>query len=534
MANPATARPTSRYELLVKVASGGMATVFVGRLRGPAGFSRLVAIKRAHARLVEDESFRRMLIAEARLASKLHHPNVVAIDDVEEIAGELRLVMDYVEGSSLSEVLAAATGTGHRFAARVAVRIALDACAGLHAAHTLTDEHGDALELVHRDVTPHNILVGVDGTSRLADFGIAKCARSSLATTAGTIKGKVGYMSPEYIGGAEPDARSDVFGLGVVLWEALAGRKLFRGSNELETIQRVVSDPAPRISSVAPWIGGALDDVLASTLEKSPDERFQSARALGAALESAAGRAGLIGSYGDVSAELDKLCGDALARRRQLVRERIAEADAENDGTKSFPRLERPERIGAAGRGVANDAQSEPLRERSAADMRSRAVDESLPDPHGASTLTGSGVTERLARVDSTDVIAGVPRRQPVLLVAAAGVVIAALVLTVFVVQRARSAATAPQVTSASSAAVGENGATSAAPSAAPIAASANPDRPTPDSRASPPSSSSRPAPTSTTNGARKTTSGSGRAPPAAPANSDALPPNPYRSPAPP
>src|SRR5262245_59776593 len=163
--SPSGPRSSSRYELLVKIASGGMATVYVGRLRGAAGVWRLVAIKRAHPHLIEDASFKRMLIDEARLASRVHHPDILAVPDVEEFEGELRLVMDSVEGAALSELLAKSAEDQRRLPPRIAVRIALDACAGLHAAHELTDERGAPLRLVHRDISPHNILVGVDGVA---------------------------------------------------------------------------------------------------------------------------------------------------------------------------------------------------------------------------------------------------------------------------------------------------------------------------------------------------------------------------------
>jgi serine/threonine-protein kinase len=211
---------TSRYELLVKIASGGMATVYVGRLRGVEGFSRQVAIKRAHPHLVEDPAFRRMLIAEARLAARIHHPNVVSVQDVDEADGELLLAMDYVEGAALSSLLGAAIHAERPLPPAIAVRVILDAALGLHAAHTLTDEEGHPLGLVHRDVSPHNILVGLDGVARITDFGIAKCMTSNTAGTAtatGVLKGKLAYMAPEYVEHGDIDARGDVFARGVVL-----------------------------------------------------------------------------------------------------------------------------------------------------------------------------------------------------------------------------------------------------------------------------------------------------------------------------
>ena len=247
---------SSRYELLVKIASGGMATVYVGRLNTVIGTSRLVAIKRAHAHLLEDPAFSKMLIAEARLASRIHHPNVVAVQNVEELEGELLLVMDYVEGASLADLW---SYEDVPLPARVAVRAVLDACAGLQAAHELTDDDGKLLGIVHRDVSPHNILLGVDGIARLTDFGIAKSSgghtgSASQHTTTGALKGKVAYMAPEYVESGSLDARSDVFALGIVLWEALTRERLFRGGNEVESLRLILATKVPRPSEIAPWV----------------------------------------------------------------------------------------------------------------------------------------------------------------------------------------------------------------------------------------------------------------------------------------
>jgi eukaryotic-like serine/threonine-protein kinase len=314
---------SSRYELLERIASGGMATVYVGRLRGAAGFSRLVAIKRAHAHLIEEPEYRRMLIAEARLASRIHHPNVVAVQDVEELEDELLLVMDYVDGVALSKLLGAAIQSGTPVAPPLAVRMVLDVCTGLHAAHGLVDDDGSPLGIVHRDVSPHNILVGCDGISRIADFGVAKCAFSSLhATRTGVLKGKAGYMAPEYVQKRVSDARGDVFALTVVLWEALANRRLFRGDDEVDTLQRIGTMRVPPVSEVCPALGTALDPVVAKGLERSPARRFASALELGEALERTARAADLIGSYARVGALVQERAGARLARLRALARGR--------------------------------------------------------------------------------------------------------------------------------------------------------------------------------------------------------------------
>lgn len=392
--------PSSRYELLFKLASGGMASVYVGRLRGAGGFWRLVAIKKAHAHLVEDPTFRRMLVDEARLASKIHHPNVVGVLDVEQFQDHLLLVMDYVEGASLSDVLGARGQAP--LPPRLAVRIALDACAGLRAAHELTDASGKPLHIVHRDVSPQNLLVGVDGVARLADFGIAKSAQQGATTTTGALKGKLAYMAPEYVDGKPPDQRSDVFGLGVVIWEALANRRLFRGESEVDTLKRIVGSPAPLLSSVAPWIGAELDPVLSAALAKDPEERFASAKALGNALEIAARKADLVGSAEDVGALVRTLFEGPLSERRRFIQEHVA-ADAGPQSRPTAPMPERREQPSAAADSPRKEAPSSDASDAgevssvttkaprpSATTVRNPALAATINDPGGSVTETGA------------------------------------------------------------------------------------------------------------------------------------------------
>ncbi len=317
---------SSRYELLVKVASGGMATVYVGRLAGAAGFWRLVAIKRAHPHLLDDAAGVRMLVTEARLASKIHHPNVVSVQDVEELEGELLLVMDYVEGASLSALIARAEDQKTTIPLKVVLRILLDAAAGLHAAHALADDNGHSLGLVHRDVSPHNVLIGIDGVARLADFGIAKVSQtgsSGAGTATGALKGKVAYMAPEYVEAGEIDARGDVFALGVVAWEAITRRRLFRGANDIETLQMVyVADVSPP-SVVAPWVTPKLDAVVLKALARVPEDRYATANDFAEALEAVARAESLLATPAEVTATVRELVGPILASRRALVREKL-------------------------------------------------------------------------------------------------------------------------------------------------------------------------------------------------------------------
>ncbi len=304
----------SRYELLVKVATGGTATVYVGRVLGSVGFNRLVAIKRAHPHLRDDPAARDALVREATLASRIHHVNVVAIEDVEETEDELLLVMSYIEGGALSELLDASDGP---LPAPLGFRILLDACAGLSAVHALTDERGRELGMVHRDVSPQNILVGVDGTARLTDFGLARVTEVSASATA-TVKGKIAYMAPEYIEGAPPTQRCDVFSMGVVAWETLSGRRLFRGENDADTLRRVLSQGVPRIAT-ATGLPEPLDGVLARALAKEPSARYATLRELDAALTDVA-KLSEVATAAEVGALVRRLVGKVLARRRDTIR----------------------------------------------------------------------------------------------------------------------------------------------------------------------------------------------------------------------
>src|SRR5271155_444715 len=239
---PPSQRQIGRYVLHGKIASGGMATVHFGRLLGGAGFSRTVAIKRLHQHLAGEPAFRATLIDEARMAARIHHPNVVPTLDVVSDDGELLVVMEYVRGESLSRLVR----TGHegeqrRVPLRVAVAIAVGALHGLHAAHEARSDLGEPLGIVHRDVSPQNILVGTDGLARVIDFGIAKAAGRLQSTREGIVKGKIAYMAPEQLAAHETTRAVDVYGMGVVLWEMLSGKRLYQGDTEGAVLGQVMS-----------------------------------------------------------------------------------------------------------------------------------------------------------------------------------------------------------------------------------------------------------------------------------------------------
>ena len=307
-------RVLGRYALYGEIASGGMATVHLGRLLGPVGFSRTVAIKRLHAQFAKDPDFVAMFTDEARLAARIVHPNVVPMLDVIVLEGELFLVMDYVEGEPLSRLLRAADERGQRVPLPIVASILVGTLHGLHAAHEAVSDRGEPLGIVHRDVSPHNILVGTDGVPRLLDFGIAKAAGRLHSTREGQLKGKLPYMAPEQIRG-NADRLSDVYSCGVVLWEALAGKRLFKG-DEANVLAAVLGDVVDPPSRYAPDVPVELDALTLRALNRRPEQRFASARQMAEALEQATALA----SASSVRQWIEELCAASLAeRRRQLT-----------------------------------------------------------------------------------------------------------------------------------------------------------------------------------------------------------------------
>jgi len=279
-------RRVGRYTLYGEIASGGMATVHFGRLAGEGGFSRIVAIKCMHRHLADDPEFRAMFLDEARLAARIRHPNVVSTIDVASSEEGMFLVMEYVTGESLAALLRAATRRGEPVPVSISIRILIDALYGLHAAHVATDDSGAPLHIVHRDVSPQNILVATDGHARVLDFGIAKAVGRSHTTRAGQVKGKFRYMAPEQVRDAPVSPRTDVYAASVVLWELLAGQPLFRGSNDAAVIARVLEGVVPAPSKLTPALAPELDAIVLRGLEREPERRFESAEAMAEALEA--------------------------------------------------------------------------------------------------------------------------------------------------------------------------------------------------------------------------------------------------------
>ena len=322
-----------RYELVGEIASGGMATVYLARLTGVGGFQRFVAMKRLHPHLASEKEFVEMFLDEARIAARIHHPNVVPILEVGASQAGYFLVMEYIEGDTLARLLARAATRGKRLPVGIALRIALDTLAGLHAAHELRDDAGEPVQLVHRDVSPQNVLVGVDGIARITDFGVARAASRLTATRVGQLKGKIAYMAPEQAAGEESlDRRADVFAAGIVVWEELAAKRLFKAENEAATLSRVMTEPVPPLTSIVPELSPALSAVVSRALERAPDARYSTCAQFADALEAAATGNERIATPRELAAYVTEELGDEVLAQREAVRAWIARSEPSQAG----------------------------------------------------------------------------------------------------------------------------------------------------------------------------------------------------------
>jgi serine/threonine-protein kinase len=316
-------RRLGRYQVLSQLAAGGMAGVYVARALAVAGFERLVALKVLHPHLAHEEEFISMFLDEARLAARIHHPNVVATLDISDTEGDgYFLVMDYIEGHHFGALLQQAAKDGVRVPPPIVLRVVLDALAGLGAAHDLVDEQGAPLKLVHRDVSPHNIMVGTDGIGRLTDFGVAKAEVRLTSTREGQFKGKLAYMAPEHASTGVTDQRSDLFAMGIILWEGLTGRRLFRGDTNAATLNKILLDPIQLPSEARPELE-PFDAVCMRALERNADLRFQSADEFAQALEAVAPALGGIATARQVGEMVRKLAGEKISRDKARIHEAI-------------------------------------------------------------------------------------------------------------------------------------------------------------------------------------------------------------------
>lgn len=310
-----SSRVVGRYVVHDEIASGGAARVHVGRLYGSVGFARTVAIKALHPHLSKDPELRTMLIDEARVATRVRHPNVVPTLDVLSDGPDLLLVMEYVEGESVARLMSRLRAQGRSVPPRIAVAIASDVLLGLAAAHAATDDHGAPLHLVHRDVSPQNVLVGTDGSARLIDFGVAKAVGRLQTTREGQIKGKLPYMAPEQVRGAPLDARCNLYAASVVLWEMLTGRRLFAGESAPAVMTEILEKRVEVPSAHAEGITPELDALVLRGLSRDPAARLSTAAAMVEQLARVAPRE----TSTRIASWLEELAGPELARRAAIV-----------------------------------------------------------------------------------------------------------------------------------------------------------------------------------------------------------------------
>jgi eukaryotic-like serine/threonine-protein kinase len=317
-----------RYELLAQVARGGMGEVWAGRLKGARGFQKLVAIKTLLPELRSETRIEEMLLEEARIASLIHHPNVVQTTELGECGAYLYLVMEWVDGESLSFLMKRAEERGW-VPISVGVNLVAQACRGLHAAHELTSDLGVHLGVVHRDVSPHNVLITHTGVVKLVDFGIAKATNEQGSLTAnGELKGKYSFMAPEQALGSDVDRRADVFALGITLYMLVTGRHPFKTGTTQSVLGAITSqEPARSPRKFAPACSQALEAVVLKALEKDPEKRFQSTEAMRVALENAVPEAFAPRFEAQVREYLTKTMGDRAIARREALRRFQLSAD---------------------------------------------------------------------------------------------------------------------------------------------------------------------------------------------------------------
>lgn len=301
-----------RYEIVKHLARGGMADLSVACASGMEGFARHVVIKHLRPEESEDETFVQMFLTEARLAGALNHHNIVQVHDIGEHDGTHFFTMEYVHGEDLRTLLARLSSRNEQAPVEHVVAIIASVAAALHHAHERVGPDNKPLGIVHRDVTPANILVAYDGNVKVADFGIAKATIQTVKTQAGALKGKVPYMSPEQCTGKIVDRRSDVFALGIVLYELVTVRRLFKGINEFETMSAIVDGDIPRPSKFREDLPMPLEEIILKALARKPADRYQSADAMRYALERFGETAGLRTSPSSLAAYLKQLFGERL------------------------------------------------------------------------------------------------------------------------------------------------------------------------------------------------------------------------------
>lgn len=317
---PQVGETFGHYQLLLHIASGGMGQVWAARQMTQLGFRRVVAVKTALPEMAKNADFEQLFLDEARIASMIHHPNVCAIYELGEERGILYLAMEWVNGGSLLEVLEALPAPRY-LEARLGARVVANACAGLHAAHELEGEDGVPLHVVHRDVSPQNILISADGHVKVADFGVAK-ARGQLhsATVTGEFKGKVSYLAPEQLTSKEVDRRADIFALGCVLYQVTVGQRPFQGDGALVTMYQILESNVTPPRSVIADYPEELEAIILRALARDPAQRFSTAEEMQMAIETWLAKTGPVLTEADIGAVVKQAMGGNVDTRQQDIR----------------------------------------------------------------------------------------------------------------------------------------------------------------------------------------------------------------------
>ncbi|MEL6187423.1 MAG: protein kinase, partial [Myxococcota bacterium] len=300
-----------QLEILDMIAKGGMAEVYRARTTGPQGFEKEVCVKKILPHLTEDDSFVTMFLDEAKLAAGLNSANIVQVHDL-CISGqsEYFIVMEYVDGKDLADIIRAAQLAGRQVPAPLAVHIVREVCQGLSYAHSRTDRSGAPLNIIHRDMSPHNVMVSFLGEVKILDFGIAKASSSMNQTAVGLLKGKYGYMSPEQARGRPLDPRSDIFNTGIVLYELLVGERCFAGSSDFSTLNLMRDATVTPPRAIQPGVPEGLERILLQTLSKDREKRPQTALELERILGEWASSEGQVATKSDLSRFVQELCRD--------------------------------------------------------------------------------------------------------------------------------------------------------------------------------------------------------------------------------
>ena len=353
-----------RYQLLKKLATGGMAQIYLARQMGPEGFEKFLVVKRILPHLAENDEFITMFLDEARIAARLNHPNVVQIFDLGAQDDSFFIAMEFIHGEDVRRVWKHADKLGKPIPLPLICRIIIDACAGLDYAHKKLDQTGRALNIVHRDISPQNILVSFEGGVKVVDFGIAKAADQATVTKSGVLKGKYSYMSPEQAAGQPIDCRTDIFALGVVLYELLTGTRLFKRATDIQTLNAVTECKIANPSQINDRVPTDLDAIVMKALAKDRTLRFPEAKQLGAALEGWLLANQLSGSSAALAEFMQTVYADRLRNEQEEGRLLIETADGSRNellvekATPSLDRIPRPTRSDRA-----TSSQAKPQRE---------------------------------------------------------------------------------------------------------------------------------------------------------------------------